>query len=73
MSDAARPFTIALDARELATVIAALKWWKYDDTGEDGWEACDDIAKSAGAPMKDAEIDDLAERFNAASAPTVTA
>lgn len=63
-------FTIDLDARELATVIAALRYW-----AEDGWDACVDMASigKTVAPLSTVERLDLAERINAASAPKATA
>ncbi len=66
-------FTIELDERELATVIAALHWW--NDESQRDYDECMIIAGIGGSeePLQGHEIDDLAERINAASAPKVTA
>ena len=52
-----------LTSRELATVLAALRYWQQDLT------APDEISDSAGhfaehSPLDDSEIDELCERLN---------
>lgn len=48
-----------LDARELATVLAALRYWQEEAVG------IYNIALEAGGPLTYAEIDALCERLNA--------
>ena len=51
-----------LDARELATVLAALRYWQEARDVPLGIYV---IAAEAGEPLTNAEIDDLCERLNA--------
>jgi hypothetical protein len=59
----------ALDRRELATVLAALRFWQREGRMSAGGEH--DIAADGGqvAPLKPAEIDALCERLNVGKEP----
>lgn len=53
--------------RELATVLAALRYWQYESTEYQrtyGAHFTDENDEPRWAPMTDAEIDALCERLN---------
>lgn len=62
--DAMSTKTVAFDRRELATVLAALRFWQRMGILDGGYEY--DIAADIGSfePLSDREIDALCERIN---------
>lgn len=54
---------VDLKDRELATILAALRYWQREGLKSDGHEA--DIAAEHGPPLTAEEIDDLCEWLNA--------
>lgn len=55
-----------LTPRELATMLAALRYWQYKQTGEAPDDDFDDIASDGGTiiPLEPEEVDELCEKLN---------
>lgn len=53
-----------MNNRELATVLAALRYWQLRLTGEAPGDDFDDIAGHYGPPLTADDIDGLCERLN---------
>jgi hypothetical protein len=59
--------TIKLSNRELATVLAALRYWQQNlavAAGQDGTSFSPDHFDEVNTPLTVEEIDDLSERLN---------
>ena len=62
----------SLDARELATVLAALRYWQREGLASSGHEHAISSNGDTLAPLTLAEVDALAERLNAEEVAALT-
>ena len=62
----------SLDARELATVLAALRYWQREGLASSGHEHAISSNGDTFAPLTLAEVDALAERLNAEEVAALT-